>query len=330
MKAAVINKPGELQIKDVPVPVPGSGEVRVAVKLAGVCGSDNSMYHGKLMGAFPVIAGHEAVGTVDQLGAQTSGFALGQRVTIHPNYWCGTCDLCQKGLTNICRAKVRLGVDIDGVFTNYVVVPEQALYPVPEDLPDEVAVFTEPLSVSTHAVKLSGLKVADRVLVFGAGVIGQLTLQLALQTAKDVTVCDLIEPRLELARRTGAARTLSDKEEIAASENSFDVIFETSGAPSALAQAIQLAAPGATIVLLGLPGQDHPVSTVQIVRKELKIRGSMIYTDEFPESIALLKQGAIDTEALVSSRITINELADNLENFSAPERMKTLVEIEPE
>lgn len=327
MKAAVIEDIGRVGVDEVEIPVPGVNEVRIAVRLGGICGSDSSMYHGKLSAPLPVIPGHEAVGVVEQIGAGVTLFKVGQRVTIHPNYACGECDLCRRGLPNICRGKIRLGVDTNGVFAEYVVVPEKALYPLPDSLSDAVAVFTEPLAVACHGLKQAPLSPHQSVLVFGAGVLGQLILQLARRECTGITVCDLIESRLQLAHRMGAERIIGDQQELTASQGQYDVIFETSGAPSALEQAIGLAAPGGTIVVLGLPGIDHKVPTVSIVRKQLTIKGSMIYTDEFPECIRLLEQGAIATEPLISSQVSLEELADSLERFNAPERMKTLVKI---
>ncbi len=327
MKAAVIKEVGKVEISDVEVPVPQEGQVRIAVELGGICGSDNSMYHGKLAAPLPVIPGHEAVGKIEAVGAGVTEFKVGQRVTIHPNYYCGECDVCKKGLTNICRSKIRLGVDINGVFADYAVVPAKQVYAVPDGLANEVAVFAEPLAVSLHGIKQANIAKDNKVLVFGAGVVGQLCLQLALQHSPNIVNCDLIETRLELATKMGAQRVISDKDELASCAGDFDVIFETTGAPSALAQCIELAAPGATIVVLGLPGVEHPVSTVFIVRKELTIKGSMIYTTEIPESIELLNKGVINTEALVSSVINVEDLQETLDNFSAPSRMKTLVKI---
>lgn len=327
MKAVILKKPGEVQVETVEKPVPKANEVRIAVSIGGVCGSDSSMFLGKLVAPLPLIPGHEAVGTIDAAGADVTRFKVGQRVTIHPNFSCGECDMCRKGLTNICRSKIRLGVDINGVFADYVVVPEKAVHLVPDSLADEVAVFAEPLAVGAHGLKQSRLQQDDRVLVFGAGVIGQLTLQLALQKTKNITVCDLADSRLQLAQKMGAMRVISDREELDQTQGSYDVVFETSGAPSGLEQSIHLVAPGGTIVLLGLPGQDHSVSTVMIVRKELKIIGSMIYTDEIPTCLDLLATGAINTQALVSSMIEREELQETLENFSSASRMKTLVKI---
>jgi 2-desacetyl-2-hydroxyethyl bacteriochlorophyllide A dehydrogenase len=327
MKAVVLKEVGLLQVEQRTTPSAKADEVLVRVELAGICGSDNSMFHGKLAAPLPVTPGHEAVGRIEALGSGVKTFSIGQRVTIHPNYYCGACPMCKKGLTNICHNKIRLGVDIDGVFAEYVVVPAAALYPLPETLASEIAVFAEPLSVAVHAVKQTPLKCTDRVLVFGAGVIGQLTLQAALLETPNVSACDLVAARLELAQSLGADRTFGAQESLDDFEAAFDVIFETSGAPAGLELAIKLAVPGGTIVLLGLPGTSHPISTMQIVRKELHILGSMIYTDEFPRSIELLAQSKIRTAPLVSGIIPLEELSDSLLNFSAPQRMKTLVTV---
>lgn len=327
MKAAVLQSEGNLQVKVVEAPIANSGELRLKVRLAGICGSDNSMYHGKLKGVLPVIPGHEAVGVIDMVGSTGSSYRPGQRVTIHPNYYCGECKPCRRGLTNICANKIRLGIDINGVFADYVVVPEKAVYLVPETLSDEVAVFTEPLSVAVHALNQQAPTSDDRVLVFGAGVMGQLTLQLALQKSPKVTTCDLIESRLDLARRMGAYETFGMDGPGENGTAGYDLIYETSGTPAGLEQAINLATPGGRIVLLGLPGQSYPVSTVMIVRKELAIFGSMIYTKEFPQSLELLAKGIINTEALVSGIHPLEELSARLEDFSEPHRMKTLIRI---
>lgn len=327
MKAAVIKEIGKIEVNDVEIPVPGPGEVRIQVSVGGICGSDNSMFHGKLEAPFPLIPGHEAVGIIDAAGDNVKDLKAGQRVTIHPNYFCGVCDMCRNGLTNICISKIRLGVDIDGVFAEYAVVPVSAVFPVPENMPDEVAVFAEPLAVCLHGVKKAGIKSTDKVLVLGAGVIGQLCLQLAKEHSERITSSDLLGSRLELAKRMGAAQVFSDRDELYAHQGEFDVIFETTGSPAGLNECIELAAPGAVIITLGLPAIEHPVSTVKIVRKELTIKGSMIYTTEIPESLELLAHGGIDTASLVSSYINLEQLRDALRHFDEPSRMKTLVRI---
>jgi hypothetical protein len=211
MKAAVMKKKGLVEVEEIEIPVPNEDQVRIAVQLAGICGSDNSIFHGKIDAPFPLIPGHEAVGVIDAVGTAVTRFKPGQRVTIHPNYACGHCSTCVKGMPNICRNKIRLGVDINGVFADYVVVPQKAVLPVPDSLPNEIAALAEPLAVTVHATHQVDITPDSRVLIFGAGVMGQLTLQLALQHTKDVTACDLMEPRLALATQMGARNVIGAK-----------------------------------------------------------------------------------------------------------------------
>jgi len=325
VKAAMIKGIRSVSVEEVQTPQPLDNEVLLRVKMAGICGSDSSIYQGKIPASLPLIPGHEAVGIVEAVGSAVEKFSVGQRVTVHPNYFCGECLPCQKGLTNVCLSKTRLGIDINGVFAEHVVVPEAALYAVPDSLPDEIAIFTEPLAVAVHGMNVVSPGKDDRVLIFGAGVIGQLTLQLALLKSQDITACDLVGHRLDIAREMGASKTIGEDDSLEQWESSFDVIYESSGAPAALELAIKLAAQGGRIVVLGIPGQDHSVPTVQIVRKELQIFGSMIYTGEFTESIELLEKGLVKTEPLVSGVIELEQLGENLEKFNAPTRMKTLV-----
>ncbi len=327
MKAAILDKVGQVSYGDVVKPNIKDNEVLIAVTFAGICGSDNSLFHGKYDNPFPIIPGHEAVGVIEQTGVSVTKFKIGQRVVIHPNYSCGECDMCRKGLKNICRNKIRVGLDIDGVFAEFIAVPEQAVYALPDSLPDDVAVFAEPLAVSAHGVQLADISDQDKVLVFGAGVIGQLALQCALQHTPDVAACDLVETRLDIAKQLGASKVFSNQQQLASCHNHFDVVFETSGANSALEQAVQLAAPGGTIILLGVPAQPSPVATNMIVRKELTIKGSMIYTDEIPTCVELLDQGQIKTELLKSDVILLTELQQALTNFNDPNRLKTLIKI---
>lgn len=198
MKAAVLVEPLKMEIKDVPVPEPGPGEVRLRVMLAGLCGSDHTLYHGGFGVPLPVIPGHEAVGRIEKLGSGVSGLAVGQRVTIQPNLSCGVCPLCVAGNKNICPSKIRVGVDANGVLAEYVKVPANCVWPIPDGLEDEAAVFTEPIAVAVHAMKITAPQEGDRTLIFGAGAIGLLVQQMAALNGAEVTACDLRKVGLTL------------------------------------------------------------------------------------------------------------------------------------
>ncbi len=327
MKSAVLVEPCKLIVTDTPPPEPGPGEVLIRVSLAGICGSDHTLYHGRFGVPMPVIPGHEAIGRIEEIGDGVSDVRVGQRVTIQPNFSCGGCALCRAGHKNICPSKVRLGVDTNGVFAELVKVPADYVWPIPDGLADDVAVFTEPVAVIAHAMQVHSPRKGDRTLIFGAGIMGLLCLQLAAAKGAEVTACDIMQSRLAMAKQLGASRIIGTKEPIEPSYGTFDVIYETSGASGALDQVIRLAAPRAKIVVLSLPGQEHPVSTDLIVRKELQIMGSLIYTDEFPEAMDILKRGQIKTDLLNTGKLSLDQLDNALREFASPERMKMLVEI---
>lgn len=325
MRAAVLNSPADLSVRDLPDPVPESGEVVIAVKLAGICGSDYSLYHGKFDVPLPVVPGHEGLGIVKETGPGVSNVHVGQRVVIQPNFSCWDCELCHSGRDNICRGKERLGIDINGVFAQYVKVPSRYVWPVPEGIDDRAAILTEPLAVAAHAVKIMTPSDRDRVHIIGAGVIGLLTLLLAKLEGAVLSVSDPLMEHLSLAKRMGAESIFQVGADKTPEPSSFDLIYEASGTPSGFSDAIGLAAPSARIALLGLPKPEHPVSTTQIVRKELTIRGSMIYTDEFPRVLELLDSGKIDPTPLISDVIGLEDLDVAIKNFNAPDRFKILV-----
>jgi 2-desacetyl-2-hydroxyethyl bacteriochlorophyllide A dehydrogenase len=327
MKAALLIEPRKLIITDTQTPAPGPGEVLIRVSLGGICGSDHTLYHGRFGVPMPVIPGHEAIGRIEEIGDGVSDLRVGQRVTIQPNFSCGSCALCRAGHKNICPSKVRLGVDTNGVFAELVKAPADYVWPVPAGLEDDVAVFTEPVAVIVHAMKTQAPQDGDRTLIFGAGIMGLLSLQLAAAKGAEVTACDIVESRLEMAQKLGASRVIGTKEPVESFYGAFDLIYETSGAPGALDQVIRLAAPLGKIVILSLPGKDHPVPTDLIVRKELQIMGSLIYTNEFPESMDILKSGKIKTDLLNTGKLTLNELDNALREFTSPERLKMLIEI---
>lgn len=327
MRAAVVVENRKMIMRNVPKPEPRAGQVRIKVEMAGICGSDFALFQGKCNVPFPVIGGHEAVGVIDKTGPGGSPQRIGQRVTIHPNSFCSECLPCRKGLPNLCQKKVRLGIDTDGVFAEYTIVNENQAIPIPEGMADEVAIFTEPLSVITHAMNIATPLPNDNVLIFGAGTMGLIALKMTKIYGGRVTSCDIQEERIRTANTLGADSTIGPEDVYSDYYNGFEIVYETSGAPSALAEAINFAAPGGKIVVLGLSGQDSAISPEQIVRKELKIFGSMIYTDEFSDSINILQEGKIDTDSLTTGILSLDEIEEALVDFRSPERIKTLVRI---
>jgi threonine dehydrogenase-like Zn-dependent dehydrogenase len=220
-----------------------------------------------------------------------------------------------------------LGLDIDGVFAQYVTAPYKYIWPLPEDLSSSVGILTEPLSVALHGIEKCPPSSGERILVYGAGVIGLLFVQLAVLSKGMVAAFDIAEPRLAIAMELGAKKIFNSISELEKEAGSFSIIYETSGIPEAFSHIVKLCAPGGRIVLTGLPEREFPVSTTHIVRKELVVQGSMIYKDEFPAAINLLKRGEIKTQLLISETYPLENLSQALEDFRSPKRVKTLIQM---
>jgi L-iditol 2-dehydrogenase len=326
MKAAVLFEPGKMEIKEVPRPEPGPFDVIIENSMVGICGSDYSVFRGSLPAALPIVPGHETVGRIAALGSEVSGLSLDQRVTIQPNFPCRSCKVCLAGHENICPQKVRLGGDVDGVFAEFVSAPASFVWPVPEKMKESVAALTEPLAVAVHALRLSPPRPEDKVLVFGSGVIGLLVLQLAVLKGAEVSAFDLVKEKSPVVRELGGVALYHPDTEIESLESKFDLIYETSGAASALSQCLNFAAPKARIIVLGL-GAEYPLAATKIVRKELQVTGSMIYTDEFQEALSLLEDERVKTESLVTEILPLTDLPKALESSPLKYRLKILIDM---
>jgi threonine dehydrogenase-like Zn-dependent dehydrogenase len=287
LRAVVLgDTPWSLRVADGwPEPELGSGQVMVRVGGVGICGSDLALIsQARRVPAYPWVLGHEAFGQIVAAGPGVDASRIGQRVVIEPNYPCLRCPACRAGLTSMCPDRVLVGFTGPGLLAEYAAVPSAYAWPVPGRWTDGDAVCAEPLTVALAAIRRSGMRPGSNCLVVGAGSQGGL-LCLAL-AARGVTP-HVLEPddgRLQLAVSLGAKAAGPD-------DAGFDTIFETSGAEPALGQAVSRAAPGATVVLIGLGGQATRVDTELVVRRQLALRGSLIY--DHPDDFAATLSSAI-------------------------------------
>jgi L-iditol 2-dehydrogenase len=185
--------PGNMELREVPTPSPGEGEVLIAVKAAGICGSDIHIYHGdiQLLLRPPVVIGHEFSGVIAELGPGVEGLEVGQGVTCETAvHTCGRCWACRTGWTNACGQKELLGYVFDGGFAPYCVVPARLIHPLPEGVDFIAGAVSEPLACAAHAIgELTGVEAGETVLVAGPGTIGLLSLQVARASGARVLVC---------------------------------------------------------------------------------------------------------------------------------------------
>jgi alcohol dehydrogenase/L-iditol 2-dehydrogenase len=262
-------------VSDWPEPVPGPGEVLVRVRGVGICGSDLALHAGRRQPpSFPWVVGHETFGEIAATGAGVERGRAGQRVVVEPNIPCGTCPACRAGRTSACPHRKVLGFSVPGTLAEKIVVPAAFAWPVPADWADSDAVCAEPLTVAIAAIRramaVKGPAGPERCLVIGAGSQGTLACIALAACGIAPAVLDPQPGRLALAAELGARAAEPG-------EGGFGLVFETSGAPEALAEATGRAARGGLVVLMGLNSEPIPVVTQRIVQRQLTLMGSLIY-----------------------------------------------------
>jgi L-iditol 2-dehydrogenase len=314
MKSLVLTEYKKLEIKDMPVPEPGPGDVRVKVDSCGICGSDVHGYDGSSGRRIPpLIMGHEAAGVVESVGAGVESIGPGDRVTFDSMISCGTCRFCRAGEINLCDNRRVVGVSPGdwkqhGAFAEYVVVPQQIVFRLPDGLSFAHAAMVEPLSVAVHAVSRAPIRLGDRAVVVGCGMIGLLTIQAAKAAGCGVVFAvDLDETRLERAARLGADVTVNAKENVAAAVGAAtdgrgaDVAFEAVGAARPIATAIESLRKGGALVLIGNVTPKVDVDLQALVTRELTLYGSCASSGEYPLCLDLLARGVVRVDELVTA-----------------------------
>ena len=312
MRAVVHAAGGSIALRDRPEPVPAAGEVLLRPLAVGICGTD---LHPESFGFDPdVVMGHEFVARVVGLGPDAMDVRAGDRVVVNPNgITCGRCAPCRRGRANLCEAgrRASIGIHRDGGLADLVAVPTRAIHLVPDSLADEDAAWVEPLAANIRSVAAAGSVLGSRALVIGGGPMGLLTLQL-LRSA-GASFVGLVEPttfRRSIAERLLADATYDSAESAERMPEAPSVVFECSGSPRALSDALRLVAPGGSVVVVGIGPAGPGIAPMDLVGKEITVRGSALYVDEFPVAIDLLARGRIDVQTLTSG-------VEPLERFEA-------------
>lgn len=322
MRAVVLHAPKDLRIEERDPQKPGPGEVRVAIKAGGICGSDLHYYnHGgtaTIRLREPMIPGHEIAGVIAEIGEGVTGLAVGTGVAVNPGLACGHCRHCLAGMQNHCTDMHFMGSAMrfphdQGGFRQSVTVRATQAIPLAHGTSLEEAAMAEPLAVCLHAVRIAGPLLGKRVLVTGAGPIGALMTILArLGGARDIVVTDLGAFPLGIASNCGATRTINVREEpealagYAADKGYFDICFEASGSEIALQQALPTMVPQGTVVQLGLGGQFAlPINA--IITREIRLLGSFRFHSEFTEAVDLLGSGRIDVRPLITATLPFED-----------------------
>jgi L-idonate 5-dehydrogenase len=315
MRAIVIHAPHDLRVEDAAVAALGPGDVEVRIQAGGICGSDLHYYQHGGFGTVrlrePMILGHEIAGTIAAIGADVHSVAVGDTVAVNPSRACGVCRYCLDGRSNQCLDMRFYGSamrmpHVQGGFRERLVCTEAQAVPVPAGITAATAAFAEPLAVCLHAARQAGPLMGRRVLVTGTGPIGALAVLVARYAgAREIVATDLLDEPLALVRAAGADATVNMRSNPAgldafrADRGYFDVVFEASGSGAALATALEVARPGAVIVQIGVGG-EVPLPLNVLVAKEIDLRGTFRFHEEFALAVDVLAAGAIDVLPLLT------------------------------
>ena len=315
MKAIVCHAPEDLRLDTFDTDALGTHQLQVDVAYGGICGSDLHYYHHGGFGTVrikePMVLGHEVSGIVRTVGSAVQNFKAGQRIAISPSRPCGQCQYCQKGQHNHCLDMRFFGSamrfpHVQGAFRQSLVIDASQAHPLNDSLSLSLAALAEPLSVGLHAIQRAGSVFGKQVLVTGCGPIGTLLIgALRRAGAARIVAVDIADKPLECARAMGADKTINVAKHpealapFAVNKGVFDVMFEASGNDRALRSGLDVVAPRGVIVSIGLGG-DSTLPLNQLVGKELELRGTFRFHEEFAVAVRFLNENLIDGRPVIS------------------------------
>ena len=339
MKSLIKAKPEVgIWMDDVAVPEVGHNDVRIKIQKTAICGTDIHIYNwddwSQKTIPVPMTVGHEFVGVIDDIGIEVKGFEIGDRVSGEGHITCGHCRNCRAGLRHLCRNTVGVGVNRPGCFAEYLVIPAENAFKIPDDIPDEMAAIFDPFGNATHTA-LSFNLVGEDVLITGAGPIGIMAVAICKHVgARHVVITDVNDYRLGLAEKMGATRTVNVTresprdvmKEIGMVEG-FDVGLEMSGVGVAFEEMLEDMNHGGKIGLLGIPCPGTIIDWNQVIFKGLHIKG--IYGREMYETwykmVAMLQSG-LDISPIVTHHFPIDDFQEGFDAMLSGQSGKVILD----
>ncbi|WP_271985735.1 zinc-dependent alcohol dehydrogenase [Pseudoclavibacter terrae] len=337
MRAAQYSGEHRIVVNEVEAPAPASGEVQIRVAYTGICGTDLHVLHGSMDARVdvPQAIGHEMSGTVESVGDGVTAFAAGDKVTVMPLDWCGTCPACKACNSHICQNLNFVGIDSPGSLQELWNVREDLVVPLPASLSLEHAALVEPLAVACHDVSRSRLTEGETAVVIGGGPIGQLIALVAAATGATVYVIEPNPERRALAERLGARTidpTTSDAVAIieeATGSAGADVVFEVAGVAVTALTAVDYAKVRGRVVLVAIHPNPVPINLHRVFWRELELLGARVYVRaDFERAIELLASGAVPADDLITSVVGLSETQSAFDQLSGAAAMKILVNVQ--
>ena len=328
MKAAVVVTPGTIAVEEVPDPTPGPTDVVVKPAAVGICGTDLHIMDGEFAPSFPIVPGHEFAGEIVAVGAEVTGYAVGDRVAVDPSLYCGHCYYCKRARGNQCENWGAIGVTVAGGAAEYVAAPMANLFKLPEHLAARDAALIEPLSCAVRGFDALPRAMATSYLIYGSGTMGLMMLELAKRAgAESVSVVDLNPARLETAKQLGCTAAVTSADELDAPRG-WDVVIDCTGVEAAIRDGLGRVGRGGTFLQFGVANYDARVAIepYEIYRREITITGSMAVLHSFDRAGQLLAAGVLDPSIFVSHRFPLTDYAQALDQFRAGIGRKILIE----
>ena len=331
MSTVMLTGDRKIELRDRPEPARRGDQVIVDIDLCGICGSDlhspelPQVYRGGF------VLGHEPAGVISWVGDDVAGWTPGQRVAINPNGNVdGTCEYCLAGRPNFCRQatmETALGLQMDGGLAPRMAAFPGSLRAVPDQMSRFATAWVEPTATALRAVRLAGDLSGARVLVTGGGPIGQLAARLSrVQGAGELTLVEPAEDRRTVGLRSGAdASVTPDEARRNVGDLRADVVIEASGSAAALELAVDALEPGGVLVVVGA-GAAGGLDPTSVLLKELVVRGSFVYTDEFDDAVALLARGTVAVDDLTSDVTPLQDALSAFESLRSGSAMKVLID----
>jgi 2-desacetyl-2-hydroxyethyl bacteriochlorophyllide A dehydrogenase len=336
MRAAVFEGNGVLNIKEVETPqIRKPDDLIVEVEMCSICGTDvhiMSVPPGYIA-APGTILGHELVGRVAATGDGVMNLKVGDRVVTNPNDYCGVCAYCQRNLPNLCENIIPMGIGADGGFAEFVRVSEKVAHRIAADLPPEIAAFAEPLACVMHASGRIPLNPSDSVLVFGAGPIGLLFVQIMrIRGAKPIIVSEPVALRREYAVKCGADHVVDPAHEeltgFVMKETRIGADYAVDVVGSQVWEGVRTVRKGGTVLLFGFNAKAKPVvEQHQITNREVSVLGTWLANDSFPKAVKILESGALSLRPLITHTLPLDKTREAIEILRRGEGVKIMIDL---
>ena len=339
MKALVKKYPEKgIWMEDMPIPECDTNDVRIKITHTAICGSDLHIYKwdewAQRTVPIPLITGHEFCGIVEEIGPGVTHYKPGNRVSGEGHITCGYCRNCRAGKRHLCHKTVGVGIQRDGAFAEYLVIPETNVWPIHDDIPSEIAAFFDPFGNAVHTTLSYGM-VGEDVLITGAGPIGIMAVAICkFVGARNVVITDVNEYRLDLARKLGATKAINVSQERIEDHysdlnmtNGFDVGLEMSGNPSAFKDMLAHMYNGGRVALLGLLPESTQINWDEIIFKGLHVKG--IYGREMYETwykMSQMLRSGLDLSKVLTHRYPVDQFQNAFDVVSSGQCGKVVLE----